>query len=269
MKCDEMRPLPLVVLRLFRVFLMVSIFFNSQVQAETISRFNLHHNRPLNIKNVSEKWVNDWIFTGSLLKFPGGGEAGFYRRLVRARKGRTALPTGRVGVLCLYPETRYKPVLIYKKYIRITRTTSRLLIGVAANKNPIGEWILRVFINKNQLGRDVLVSGKQGWQDLAFELSEFLGQTVDIDIGAYSYKTRPSQVYIDYIYQEDPIKQSETGLNSTGVENVNSLIPSVGEIDCFDGYYIWFLETLWQREEIRQQFLMERYGEQYYCPRKH
>jgi hypothetical protein len=231
-----------------------------------VSRFHLNHKRSISFPTASEKWVNNWVFTGSLLDFPGGGKAGFYRRFPRVGKGRSVPPAGRVGVLCLYPKTRYEPVLIYKKHVYIKRANSFLIIGIAANKNPVGELILRVFINGNRLGGDVFISGKEGWREMVFNLSEFLGLTVDIDIGVYSHKMRPAHVYIDYIHLEDSAIHPVNAFNDYEVDTNDAAVPFVGEENYFDGDYLWFLETLWQREDKRRQFMRDRYRDQYYCP---
>ena len=211
----------------------------------------------MNISHASETWAREWFVTHTALTFPDGGKAGFYRRVIRI--GRAVPHTGRQGVLYLYPETRYKPARISKSHVDITQATSRLVIGVSANRNPNGEWLLRVIIDGEQLGEDVVVSGKDGWQDIAFNLSDFLGHQVDIDVEAHASKRRVAYVYIDYIHLEDPAGRPVTSLIGPGTGRV-AFGPPAGESDHFDELYQRFLEILRELDERRRQYMLDRYG---------
>jgi hypothetical protein len=202
MKSANMKQwLPAFVILLWILFA-AAVFFPTHAQSQPNPLFSLRYNRALNIAYANETWAGKWFVTSTALTFPDGGKAGFYRRITRS--GRAVPYKGRQGVLYLYPETRYRPARISKHHIDITQGTSSLVLGVSANRNPNGKWLLRVIIDKEQLGEDVVVSGKDGWQDIAFNLSGFLGRMVDIDIEAHASNNRAAHVYIDYIHMENP-----------------------------------------------------------------
>ena len=245
--------LPAFVLLLWILFTAVT-FYPAQAQSQPLLKSR--HNQALHIADASETWTGKWFVTSTALTFPDGGKAGFYRRVTRS--GRAVPYKGRQGVLYLYPETRYRPARISKRYIDITQENSRLVLGVSANRNPNGKWLLRVLIDGKQLGEDVVVSGKDGWQDIAFNLSGFLGRLVDIDVEAHTSNTRAAYVYIDYIHMENPAGHPVTSLIRPNTTRGTFRSPAVGT-NHFDGRYHRFLEISREIAEKRRQNMLDRY----------
>jgi hypothetical protein len=213
----------------------------------------------LNPLRASEAWVRKWDIQQTALVFPDGGSAGFYRR--PSRTADASPPTGRDGVLYLYPESRHLPVRLHRSHVEITPSASRLELGVCANRRPRGEWILKVFADKRQTGRDLLISGEEGWQDIACNLSAFTGRRVDIDIEGHAAGARAAHVFIDYIRLADPAGQPVTRLPEPGgraPEKAYGPVREPGEpagqvpSSFFDDHYRDFLELLLDREERRQ-----------------
>jgi len=194
------------------------------------------HNRVLRITNACETWIETWLITDTIRKFPGGGRAGFYRRVVRA--GLAVPPNGREGILYLYPESRFRPARLVRNCVAITPQNSRLVIGAAANRNPSGEWQLRLIINRRQFGQDLQVTGRSGWQDFAFDLAEFTGRQVDIELEAYATGKRAPYVYLDYIRLENPADRPATMLMKPAAAAVGTFhAQSAAELPGFDESY--------------------------------
>jgi len=228
----------------------------------------------IDLSQVKESWARDWDITHTAVMFPGGGQAGFYRRPPRMN---SAVPhRGRLGILYLYPESDYNPARISRRHVEITQATSRSVIGVCANRVPRGEWTLRVLVDDAQIGDDVLLSGKDGWQDIAFNLSAFLGRRVDIEIEAHTSMRRAAYVYIDYIRLEDPARQPvsllmEAGTGHRDVFNAHTQESVEEHMDnsaFFDIYYWNFLELLRDREERRRYDYMLNQSKPVYCPKR-
>ncbi len=223
----------------------------------------------LDLTRINESWAREWEVTQTAVAFPGGGRAGFYRRPARMED---AVPhMDRLGILYLYPESIHIPARIVRRNIRITRSASRLAVGVCANRRPRGEWILKVLVDGKQTGDDLMVSGKDGWRDIAYDLSAYLDRRVDIEIEAHATTARAAHVYFDYIRLTDPTRQPVTELGEPATEDASVSFgplrgPSAERPDdslFFDIYYYQFLELLKDREERRRyNTLMNRN-----CPR--
>lgn len=226
----------------------------------------------IDLTQVNESWARDWDITHTAVIFPGGGQAGFYRRPPRMND---VVPhTGRLGLLYLYPESDYKPVRISQRHVEISQATSRLVIGACANRTPRGEWLLRILVNDQQLGEETVISGQDGWRDIAGNLSAFLGQRVDIEIQAHASMRRTSHVYIDYIYLDDPARQPLSSLSGPGT-NGRYAFDAFGwdameDPACFDVYYSNFLELLLDREDRRRYDQNDNLHRHYpgSCPRR-
>lgn len=222
----------------------------------------------IDVTRVNEPWARDWDVTHTAVKFPDGGRAGFYRR--PPRMGDAVPHTGRLGILYLYPESDYRPAKVSRKHVQITQGTSRLVISACANRVPRGEWIMRLLVNNEQFGEDVTISGDDQWQDIAFNLSTFIGRRVDLEIEAHASLRRAAHVYIDSISLEDPAKHPVSRLTGTGVDRQSRYRPLDEQSDMrsikdpdddplyFDIYYWNFIELLREREERR------RYDYDYY-----
>ncbi len=233
-------------------------FFCFPAQGQNWTRTVLRHNHALHIMNASEAWVDEWRVTDTFLRFPGGGKAGFYRRTIPA--GQMVPPNGREGVLYLYPENPCRPVRISRNNITITPKTAFLTIGAAANRIPSGKWILKIVINGRQFGQDLTISGQNKWHDFAFDLHSFIGRKVDIDIEANSSNKRAPYIYIDYIRLENPTHPAKMMIIEPAAEGISTTNPPSEGIPCFDDSYLWFLELLNQREDRRQQNIMDQCG---------
>lgn len=226
----------------------------------------------IDLTRVNETWARDWDITHTAVIFPDGGQAGFYRRPPRVDN---VVPhTGRLGILYLYPESDYNPARISRRYVEIARDTSRLVIGACANRTPRGEWLLRILVNDQQIGDEIVISGQDGWRDIACDLSAFLGQRVDIEIQAHVSTRRTSHVYIDYIHLEDPARQPVSSLQGPGPDGRNDFNAfsrkATYDSESFDIYYNNFLELLLDREDRRrydQNYILNRHNP-HSCPRR-
>lgn len=218
----------------------------------------------IDVTRVNESWARDWEVTHTAGVFPGGGRAGFYRR--PPRMGDAVPHAGRTGILYLYPESDYRPARILRRHVQITQGASRLAIGACANRSPAGEWILRVLVDGRRLGDEVDISWRDGWQDIAFNLSAYTGRRVDIEIEAHAGLRRAAQVYIDYVRLEDPARRPVSRLPGPDAgERDSASFPvtdgppirenmeeRIEDTVLFDIYYWNFLDLLQEREEARR-----------------
>ena len=199
----------------------------------------------LNVSNTGESWTDEWHVIDTAVDFPGSGRAGFYRRA--GQNGDANPRTGRTGILYLYPEDRYRPARILAKDLTLPEDNPRLEIGVAANWNPRGEWGLTVKADGRQLFEEVVISGREGWQDLVFALAPLGGQRVDIVLEAGGASHSNSYVFIDYI-------QITSGSDASAQDPAASM----EEQGFFDRAYLYFLELLNIREEKRSQRIQDQ-----------
>ncbi len=249
---------------------MTALFAQAQPLSSTVPRTH----QVIDMTRVNESWALDWKVTHTAVVFPEGGRAGFYRRATRMK---SAVPhMGRLGILYLYPQSDYKPACIIRRHIKITQATSRLVLSVCANRSPRGEWILQVLVDGRQLGDEILISGQDGWRDIACNLSGFLGRRVDIEIQAYMSIRRAAHVYIDEIRLEDPLRQPISSLSESGKGNskIFDFTPTKFNVDpiddstFFDIYYRNFLELLQDREERRRYDYMQNVIKFGKCPKR-
>lgn len=238
------------------IFALLTLLFSTAVfaQGQPLPATAPRSRQAIDETRVNESWARDWEVTHTAAEFPGGGRTGFYRR--PPRMDSAAPHTGRMGILYLYPEGDYKPARISRQNIEISREASVLVIGACANRTPRGEWILKILINDEQLGDEVVISGRDGWRDITFDLSTFLDQRVDIEIQAHASARRASHVYIDDIRLENPADQPMSSLTAPETDGRNNFDAAssepVNDQVFFDIYYKNFLELLRDREERRR-----------------
>lgn len=204
----------------------------------------------LQIAHTGEDWTDEWHVINTALALPGGGRAGFYRRTYR--QGLANPPSGRDGVLYLFPESRSQPARLLRQSIRLAHGTPSLLLGVAANPNPRGEWFLHVLVNNRPLYDRLTIAGIDGWLDLAVDLSRYAGQTVDIVVEASPGLRRNEFVFIDYlqISAAPPTSVPRDHSPARGLDPDRE--------QPFDRYYRDYLELLKQREDRRSQKLLDQ-----------
>ncbi len=210
----------------------------------------------LDLTRASEPWIRDWEITHTAITFPGGAKAGFYQRAVRT--GDAVPHAHRTGILYLYPESDYKPARISRQGVSITGSACRLAMGVSANRSPRGMWLLKVLVNGTAVGGEVMISGRDAWQDIAVDLTEFIGRRVDIDIEAHATVRRAAHVYIDYIRLEDPARQPVSYLTPPRSDGNTVFLPEDEALPYFDAFYQNFLELLLDREERRHDYRFRR-----------
>ena len=201
----------------------------------------------LKVSNTGEPWTDEWHVIDTAVNFPEGGRAGFYRR---AGKAGDANPrTGRDGILYLYPEGSYRPARILGQDVSLPEENPRLEIGVAANWNPRGDWKLIVKIDGQQMFKEVIVSGGEGWQDLVFDLGRLGGRRVEIVIEALKANRPYPYIFIDYI---------RIGSGPESPAPVSDRTDSVEEKGLMDKPYRLFIEMLDSREEKRSQRIQDQ-----------
>lgn len=238
----------------FFVLLAFHYILPSNVLAETVLNPSL--SRKLNISNTGESWTDDWHVLETETSFPGGGKAGFYRRATMA--GEANPHSGRNGVLYLLPESRYRPARIVRKDITLPKESASLKIGVAANRNPRGEWGLTVKISDRQVGEEIIINGSKGWQDLSFDLSSFANQRVDIVIEAGATNRNNGYVFIDYINVDTDQKPTIPALDSSTGQTSGHSAETDKKVGSFDPPYQKFLEMQKLREEERSRKIQDQ-----------
>jgi hypothetical protein len=201
------------------------------------------------LSGSGESWTDNWVVEDSVLKSPEGLEAGFHRQIPSNLNLR--LPGNRRGIVCIFPVSRYKPAKMVLRGVLITRENTVLKTGIAASRQPRGRWELTIKPNNAVLIGPVMINGNDDWQDMEFNLSSFLGQTIDLEIQAAMIGTgKNSSAFIDYI----------DFIGIDGKENFN-FAPTDTDNDStpvFDDEYLMFLELLRRNEEIRHYRMMDR-----------
>lgn len=205
-------------------------------------------NQPVSLRLTStdEQWPQQWRFSNSMTRLPDGNSAGYYRR--PPATGQASPGSERSGMVILYPLNRNTPVTISRSGVELSTPASRLLLGVAANRNPSGSWQLTIKINGRQLIRQVTIQGRGSWQDLEFDLSSYDQQQLTIEIEAWSTGRSNEFVFIDYIKIEPP---PGTAADATSYQQQQPLT-------YFDAAYQRFLELHWRREQERMQRLRDQ-----------
>ena len=247
-----------ITLRSIRVFismlLSICCFLPVNVSANNLTGLEL--SSKLNLSNTGEPWTDDWDVLDTEVNFPGGGQAGFYSRLTGV--GDANPERGRTGILCLFPESRNKPARLIRRNVELTGEIPLLRLGVAANRNPRGEWRLTVMVNDRPLSDEVIIAGNKGWQDLSFDLTPYARQTVNIVIEAGSTGRPNGFVFIDYINIDDN-RQSTVHILDPAEKNA-AIPPSQidKKIGLFDRAYQNFLNLLNIREAKRSQGVQDK-----------
>ena len=150
----------------------------------------------LDLSQASESWARQWMVLSTDRDFAGGGKAGFYPGTVRS--GHANPNPGRRGILYLHPTNEQMPARILR-HVTLTGPAPILKMGVSANRNVDGDWALIVKVNGKPVGREKIISGAEGWQDLTFDLSPYSGQTVNIEIGVRANNWWYEYAFFDYI----------------------------------------------------------------------
>jgi hypothetical protein len=224
----------------------------------------------IDVSQADEPWVRDWDVSHTTVLLPGGGKAGFYDR--PPRMGDAVPHPGRMGILYLYPESDYKPARILQRNVKITPTTSALTIGACANRTPRGEWKLRVLVDDQPLGGDVVISDRDGWRDIVLNLSAYMDRKVDIEIQGHTSLRRGSHIYIDYIELADPAEYPVSVLEDPDEDSGEPYdVSAMDYADAgddpvyFDAYYENFLELMLDRQE-RRRYDTYYYNTRHYYP---
>ncbi len=156
----------------------------------------------LDLSQASEKWAQEWTIVSTLKDFGGEVKAGFYPQAVR-KKGANPNP-GREGILYLHPKTQQEPALL-KRDLILTGPKPTLKMGVSGNRNVDGDWVLAVKVNGEPLGKEKIITGSQGWQDISFDLSNYSGESAAIEIEVRANDWYYEYAFFDYIKIEDTI----------------------------------------------------------------
>jgi hypothetical protein len=180
----------------------------------------------LDLSQASEAWAREWKVLSTSENFAGGGKPGFYLEAVRS--GDANPNRGRTGILYLHPPTQQKPATIARS-VTLTGPAPTLRMGVSGNRDVDGDWALLVKVNGEPLEEEKIIAGAQGWQDLTFDLSDYSGQTVSIEIEARANDWHYEYAFLDYIQiEEEKVPHKDAFRLSTG-----EMI--FGELLSFDG----------------------------------
>ncbi|MBA7672796.1 hypothetical protein ES703_80983 [subsurface metagenome] len=150
----------------------------------------------LDLSLAAEPWAREWSVLATTKDFTDGGGAGFYPEGVRS--GDAHPNPGRRGILYLHPPTFEEPARIART-VTLTGERPILRLGVSGNRDADGDWILLIRVNGEALEEERIIAGAKGWQDLSFDLSDFSGETVDIEIEGRANDWFYEYVFFDYI----------------------------------------------------------------------
>lgn len=205
----------------------------------------------ISLAGSSEAWTDHWEIQDTLLKSDQGLKAGFYR-LLPMNKG-IRLADGARGIVCLFPDSRYKHAKMVRRNFSVTSQNLYLTAKVAASRIPPGRWECQLSINGSRAFAPIIINGSEGWQELTFDLSKFLNQSVDIELEVRAVGSgRDSSAFIDYIRIKNELKREQGTSTPSSRDGSNDSI-------IFDEEFNTFLD-LWRRnEEIRQQRMMDRF----------
>lgn len=146
----------------------------------------------------AEGWTMAWPVDSQLTAFGGGGQAGFYQDPIRS--GDAQPPPGRTGILYTHPTAQDAEPAVIRRTVTLGWGTPALVMGVAGNADPLGDWRLVVNVDGQRIGERA-VDGS-GWQDLRFDLSAFAGRTVTIAIEVHNSGWWYEYAFFDYIRVE-------------------------------------------------------------------
>ena len=150
----------------------------------------------LDLSLADEPWAREWSVLATAKDFTAGGGAGFYPEAVRS--GDASPNPGRRGILYLHPVTSEEPATIART-VTLTGERPTLRLGVSGNRDGDGDWALLIRVNGKALEEERIIAGAEGWQDLSFDLSDFSGETVDIQIDARANDWFYEYAFFDYI----------------------------------------------------------------------
>ncbi len=209
----------------------------------------------ISLAGSNESWTDYWIIESSAMESPEKLKAGFYNQI--PLKANLRLPTGRRGFVCIFPESRHTPAIMVRRNVNITNENKIITAKVTASSRPRGKWEFALKVNDKLHKNSVIISGNDGWQDMEFDLTGYIGRSVDIRIeGKMVSSGRHSAVFIDYIgFSGDKKNRSDSVPLDYGNDKLNGN---------FDAEYMMFLEMLRKHEEIRQFRLMDQRRLDYY-----
>jgi len=185
----------------------------------------------LDLSEAPEEWAREWTVLSTIRDFPGAGKAGFYREPIRS--GHANPNPGREGILYVHPVTQQEPTRI-KRDVTLTGSKPTLRMGVSGNRDVDGDWALLVKVDGEPLEEEKVIAGAQGWQDLTFDLSAYLGETVDIEIEARANNWHYEYAFFDYIrVDEGSVGPLPTPYKDAFRLSTGELI--IGELLSFDG----------------------------------
>ncbi len=177
----------------------------------------------LELSKASEVWAQEWFVLSTFKDFPNGGKAGFYN--TSGKNGDASPAKGREGILHVHPETLEKPAKLARRVkLPEAEKQSILRLGVCANADPEGSWLLAVSAQGKQIGKDMKIEGKKGWQDLTFDLAAYAGKTVLLEIEAKAAQWWHQYAFFDYI----EVGPEQTLAEETEKSTIRYTRPSLG-----------------------------------------
>ena len=149
---------------------------------------------------AKEPWVVDWTAHDILIDFPGGGKSGLY--LDPVPSGQAHPSPGRRGILYVHPAGASEAAKISHP-VTLQGPAPVLQVGVCANRDPDGDFLLVVTVDGARWGAAKRVAGADGWLDLAYDLSPFTGRTATVQLEVHSNDWQREYAFFDYIRIED------------------------------------------------------------------
>jgi len=184
----------------------------------------------LDLSEAPEEWAREWTVLSTIRDFPGAGKAGFYREAIRS--GHANPNPGREGILYLHPKTQKEPAKI-ARHLKLTEAHPVLKMGLSGNRDTDGDWALVIKVNGEPLEKEKIIAGVRGWQDLSFDLSEYSGKTVFVEIEAMANNWWYEYAFFDYItIKEKPAVQPKRYQHAFRLSTGKLII---GELLSFDG----------------------------------
>ena len=149
----------------------------------------------LDLSNATEAWAREWTVTASALSIANDGAFGFYE--TAGRRGDASPNSGRTGVLYVHPQQPNVPARI-ERHVALGHKPI-LRMGVSANRNADGNWDLLVKVDGRGIENRRTIEGRDGWQDLAYDLSAHANRTVTITIEVIPTGWHFEYAFFDYI----------------------------------------------------------------------
>jgi Tfp pilus assembly protein PilF len=149
----------------------------------------------LDLSSATETWAREWTVTASALAIANDGAFGFYENA--GRRGDASPNSGRTGVLYVHPQQPNVPARI-ERHVALGHKPI-LRMGVSANRNADGNWDLLVKVDGRGIENRRTIEGRDGWQDLAYDLSAHANRTVTITIEVIPTGWHFEYAFFDYI----------------------------------------------------------------------